>query len=81
MLVGTYPFADPNDPNDFKKTIEVSKYEIRWHMKGKWKLNSKLPDFKSGAIGLYKYMYYWLVTANTESSIPDTRLHSDFHGM
>ncbi|XP_017254853.1 serine/threonine-protein kinase SAPK1 isoform X1 [Daucus carota subsp. sativus] len=22
MLVGTYPFADPNDPNDFKKTIE-----------------------------------------------------------
>lgn len=22
MLVGTYPFADPDDPNDFKKTIE-----------------------------------------------------------
>ncbi|XP_074353068.1 serine/threonine-protein kinase SAPK2-like [Apium graveolens] len=22
MLVGTYPFSDPNDPNDFKKTIE-----------------------------------------------------------
>lgn len=81
MLVGTYPFADPNDPNDFKKTIEVSTYEISLHTKGKWMLNLKLPDFKLGAIGLCKYMYYWLVTANTESPILDTKLHSDFHGM
>lgn len=58
MLVGTYPFADPNDPNDFKKTIEVSIYESSLHMKGKWKLNFKLPDFKLGEICLLKRLYY-----------------------
>lgn len=80
MLVGTYPFADPNDPNDFKKTIEVSIHGSL-HMKGKWKLNFKLPGFKLGAICLHKHMYYWLVTANTKGPILDTKLHSDFHGM
>lgn len=81
MLVGTYPFSDPNDPNDFKKTIEVSVHESSLHMKGKQKLNFKLPDFKLGAIRLRKRMYNWLLTENTESPILDTKLHSDFHGM
>ncbi len=30
MLVGAYPFEDPSDPRNFRKTIQVKTYNHGW---------------------------------------------------
>lgn len=31
MLVGSYPFEDPDEPKDFRKTIQVCHLALAWN--------------------------------------------------
>ncbi|KAL2340099.1 hypothetical protein Fmac_008039 [Flemingia macrophylla] len=49
MLVGAYPFEDPNEPKDFQKTIQV----VCFRLNTQWKLSSVTLYVSYGALYVY----------------------------
>jgi hypothetical protein len=71
MLIGAYPFEDPDGPKNFRKTLTVSTPDLCLFMK------------KSSPLIIRTMTYNLLVpfAEDTECTVLDSRLCSNFNGM